>query len=261
MHGRWWLNHPGALSGRSSKRQSSDAEAQALTTLVGLTGGHVFLSDDLDAIPRERREMVAAILPPLLDGMDVADLFQEELPTVVVAPVARSWGRWQLVALFNWQDDPVERELPEAISLSTQGAYHVVDFWERRYLLMAPGALRPVVHIPALGVVLLSIRPTQPDPHLVATTFHVSQGGEVQHWRVEGASVEMSLAIDRYSQGEVWVALPGRPVRATLNDEPLGDNAIRAVASGVWAVAFRLDREGILGIRWSEPGGAQGPFN
>ncbi len=62
--------------------------------------------------------------------------------------------------------------------LSERVAYHVVDFWEQRYLSMGRGAPRPILHIPPHGVVLLSVRPQHPDPHLcLSTTFHISQGG------------------------------------------------------------------------------------
>jgi alpha-galactosidase len=255
MHGRWWVNDPDALLVRGTKSELSEDEVRAQVTLVGLTGGSLVLSDDLDDLSLERRAMAAALFPPLLDGMDVLDLLQSPMPENIVVPVARSWGRWRLIGLFNWQDQPVERELPEMVKLSERKAYHVVDFWERRYFLMGPGALRPVVHIPPHGVVLLGLRAVKPDSHLVATTFHISQGGELKDWRVSPGEVSFRLDLDRGAKGAVWLSLPVRPHQVIRNDEVLPKDVVHAVASGVWSVNCRINGEATLRVLWDASGG------
>lgn len=251
-HGRWWVNDPDVLILRQEKSELTDHEVLAQVTMAGLSGGLVFLSDDLDDVPPERRALAAMLVPPLLDGMDVLDIFENEMPETALVPVARPWGRWRLVALFNWSDEPVERELPETVTLTERKAYHIVDFWEQRYFLLGPGALRPVLHIPPHGVVLLGVRSVKPDPHLVATTFHISQGAEVTQWQLGEQEIVMAVELERLGRGAVWVALPGRPSAVYLNDTPLPDGATRAVASGVWAISCDINRTGILRIVWDE---------
>ena len=115
---------------------------------------------------------------------------------------------------------------------------------------MGQGAPRPILHIPPHGVVLLSVRPQHPDPHLVSTTFHISQGGEVSQWILEEDAVSLTIGLGRVARGSVWLALPSRPSGAWLNDDPLPEKSIRAVAVGVWAIAFQVNHVGILRVTW-----------
>ncbi|MGC9468594.1 MAG: glycoside hydrolase family 36 protein [Anaerolineae bacterium] len=250
MHGRWWVNDPDVLILRENKSELTEEEVLAQITLVGLSGGSVLFSDDLDDLPIERRALASVLLPPLLDGMDTIDLLESEMPEVVMVPVARPWGRWRLVALFNWTEEPVERELPEAITLSERKAYHIVDFWEHRYFLLGPGALRPVLHLPPHGVVLLGLRAMLPAPHLVSTTFHISQGAEITQWRLDEGEVTFTLDVGRLAKGSVWLALPSRPEAVYLDDKQLPEKAVRAVASGIWSISFSLNREGVVRVLW-----------
>jgi len=252
MHGRLWVNDPGTLLMGDQSAVLTEDEVRAQVTMVGLNGGLAFLSDDLDDMSPERRAMAAVLFPPLLDGLDALDLFSEAMPEIVVVPVARPWGRWRLVGLFNWTAEPVERDLPEAVTLNERKAYHVVDFWEQRYFLMGPGALRPVLHIPPHGVVLLGLRAVKPDPQLVATSFHISQGGEVTQWSVGKDALQVTLDIGRQAQGAVWLALPRRPHDVRLEGLQLPDSAVRAVAWGVWSVGCEINQKGTLSVSWDE---------
>jgi len=261
MHNRWWTNDPDTLLMRSTQTQLTEDEVLAQVTLIGLSGGLLLLSDKLDALTPERRALVAALFPSLLEGMDVLDLFQKEMPEEVIVPIARPWGRWRLVGLFNWEDMPVERTLPSDLPMDERKPYHIFDFWERRYLRLEPGALQPVFHLPPHGATLLSVRPAQSarladqPPHLVTTTFHISQGAEITEWQLGGLTTldgNLALTVDlqRLAKGEVWLALPSRPSEVLLNEKPLPDDAVRAVSPGVWAVKFYVNREAALHIIW-----------
>jgi alpha-galactosidase len=250
MHNRWWSNDPDNLMIRAAQTDLTDDEVLAQVTLIGLSGGLVLLSDELDALPVARRAWAAALLPPLVEGMDVLDLFTQEMPEVMTAPVARPWGHWRLVGLFNWSAAPVERALPEDLHFNRQKAYHMVDFWERRYFRFEVGADLPVLHLPPHGVALLGLRPVEPPPQLVATTFHITQGAELTVWNVEANAVTLTLSLGRVAQGEVWLALPTRPTAATLNGASLPPEAIHTIASGVWAVACRIKHTAELRVVW-----------
>lgn len=252
MHNRWWTNDPDTLLMRDTQTQLTDDEVLAQATLIGLSGGLLLLSDKLDALSPERRALVAALFPSLLDGMDVLDLFQKEMPEEVIVPIARAWGRWRLVGLFNWGAEPVERTLPGDLSLDQRKPHHIFDFWERRYLRLEPGALPPVFHLPSHGAILLGIRPAQSAPHLVTTTFHISQGAEITEWQLGEADLTLTLDLKRLARGEVWLALPSRPHIVLLNDKPLNGDAVRAVSPGVWAVKFYVNRVGTLRVVWKE---------
>ena len=250
MHNRWWTNDPDTLLMRSTQTQLTDDEVLAQVTLIGLSGGLLLLSDKLDALTPERRALVAALFPSLLEGMDVLDLFQNEMPEEVVVPIARPWGRWRLVGLFNWGDTPVERTLPADLPMDQRKPYHIFDFWERRYLRLEPGAPQPVFHLPPHGAVLLGIRPAASIPHLVTTTFHVSQGAEITELQLGDGDLALTIDLQRLAQGEVWLALPSRPSETYLNEKLLPDDAVHAVATGVWAVKFYVNRQAALRVIW-----------
>jgi alpha-galactosidase len=251
MHNRWWLNDPDTLLMRDKQTDLTEHEVRAQVTLLGLSGGALMLSDDLDDLSPARRAMAALLFPPLLEGIDTVDLFSRSMPETVIAPMARRWGRWRLLGLFNWQDEPVERTLPEVMPFDERKAYHIVDFWDHRYFRMKAGSRRPVLHLDPHGVVLLGIRTVAPDPHLVFTSFHLSQGGEVTDIQLGDAEIRLFLKLDRLADGEVWLALPSRPTSITLNDQPL-DDVSRAVGSGVWSIAFRFNRTAELRVSWAD---------
>lgn len=255
MHDRWWTNDPDTLMVRDTQTRLTPAEVRSQVTLLGLTGGLYMLSDNLAELPPERRELAAVLLPPLLDGGDVLDLFARRMPETVVAPVARPWGRWRLVGLFNWRDEPVEKLLPENLPLDQRQAYHLVNFWQRSYERIGEGAQPPVFRLDPHDCVLLGIRKVLSEPHLVATTFHISQGGEVTEWSVTENLLTMTIDIGRLARGEVWLALPARPQAIFLNDEPLvvdndKDKIVRGVAPGVWAIAVHINQTGTLQVTW-----------
>ncbi len=138
--------------------------------------------------------------------------------------------------------------------LNERKAYHVVNFWERRYLWLEPGALRPVLQVPSHGVVLLGVRSAKQEPQLVATTFHISQGGEVTSWESGPDSLRMTLEIGRIAKGAVWLSLPRRPSQVTLDGQALPEGAVHAVASGVWSVSCQIVSVGTLRIGWPATG-------
>lgn len=249
-HNRWWTNDPDTLLVRNTQTALTADEVRAQVTLAGLSGGLTLLSDDLEALPQERRELVAALLPPLTEGMDVLDLFESAMPETVVAPVAHPWDRWRLVGLFNWSDAPVERTLPDSLTLNRQQAYHIVDFWERRYVRLEGGSFAPVLHLAPHGVALLGIRAVREAPQLVATTFHISQGAEISAWETSMDAVSLTVTLGRSAHGEVWLSLPARPIRVLVNDEALPESNVRRVAPGIWAIICHVNRAATLHVAW-----------
>ena len=253
MHNRWWQNDPDNLMVRDSQTALTEAEIISQLTLQGLTGGLFVLSDDLPALSPAQRELAVALLPALVEGMDPLDLFSREMPVEVASPLVQPWDNWQLVGLFNWSTELVERPLPCTLpNFDLAEDYHIVDFWQRRYLRLNHGAPLPRYRLAPHGAVLLGVRPVKRAPQLVATTFHISQGGELTEWQVDGATVTLTLQLGRRAAGEVWLSLPAAPGRATLNAEPLGAEAVRAVARGIWAIQFRVDGEATLQVCYGD---------
>lgn len=252
IHKHWWLNDPDALMVRDSQTSLTADEVITQATLIGLSGGLLILSDDLARLSLERRQIAAALLPPLQEEGGALDLFRRSLPEELHVPMVRPWERWQLIGLFNWEDQPVERGLPRDLpGMDAKRAYHIVDFWHRRYLRREIGMPYPTFTLPPHGAVLLGLRPVRPTPQLVGTTFHISQGGEVTAWECSAQAVTLSLDLNRTAAGEVWLALPRSPTATIWEGQPLLPEAVRAVAPGVWAVACQVIRHGTLRVEWA----------
>ncbi len=84
-------------------------EARTWTSILGLSGQLLMLSDDMAALPDDRREMLRKIIP-------AADVTPMELYPATrdrhiwVLHIERPYGSWAVVGLFNW--DAEGRELP-----------------------------------------------------------------------------------------------------------------------------------------------------
>lgn len=252
MHGRWWNNDPDALMVRETETLLTAEEIRSQLTVLGLSGGLFGISDDLPQLDSRHTAAAALLYPPLLEGMDILDLFRRSMPAEVIAPVARPWGHWQLIGMFNWRETQSVALLPRHLpGFDPRRQYHVVDFWNHRYQCLEAGAPLPEFPLAPHGCVLLGMRPVTAPPQLVATTFHISQGGEVIAWQAESEAVALKLDLGRIAEGEVWLALPAAPSRATLDGVLLPREAISGVAKGIWAFKFRLLRDGTLRVTWA----------
>src|SRR3989449_53294 len=105
-HNIAWFGDPDVLAVRPPL---NDDEARTWTSILGLSGQLLMLSDDMAALPNDRREMIRKIIP-------VADITPMELyPAATDRPiwmlhVARPFASWTVAGLFNWDSDG--REIP-----------------------------------------------------------------------------------------------------------------------------------------------------
>jgi hypothetical protein len=86
--------------------------------------------------------------------------------------------------------------------------------------------------------------------HIVATTFHISQGGEISKFIQDDDSLVVKIRIDRTAKGAIWLALPSKPNRLYLDNVSLDQTSIRTVAPGIYAVSFLLCSHGELRLSW-----------
>ena len=105
-HNIAWYGDPDVLVVRPPL---TDDEARTWTSILGLTGQHLMLSDDMEALPENRREMLRKVIP-------VADITPMDLYPVAadrniwILHIGRRFGTWAVAGLFNWDSDG--REMP-----------------------------------------------------------------------------------------------------------------------------------------------------
>ncbi len=256
MHGRWWHNDPDCLLIRRASRQGAgltDHEIASLSSVIGLSGGPVLSSDDWPTLPVEQQRYLAALLPPLGQSAMPLDGLEKEIPELYVLPLERAWGRWTVVGLFNWSDRPVRRVLSLARLGWPAGNYHVFDFWNERYDCVREGQLTFEAIPPHAGHVL-SIRPALDEPHLVATTFHITMGGEISEFQFQIPECvgQMRITLGRKARGQVWLGLPSaQRAQATSNRQPV---PITQPRPGLWVIETGIDRQADIVIHWDQQG-------
>ncbi|EKX50121.1 hypothetical protein GUITHDRAFT_67122 [Guillardia theta CCMP2712] len=65
MHGVWWMNNPDCLVLARCFSLCLPSDPQSVSLRAGMTGGLLFLSDDLLSLPVERLRILQCLFPPL----------------------------------------------------------------------------------------------------------------------------------------------------------------------------------------------------
>lgn len=204
MHPTLWVNDPDCLLARETGTELTIDEQRALASAIGLTGGMVLLSDRVSRLTLERLDLVARLLPPLRERAVPTSYLEAGIPEQVTLRIARPWGSWLVVGLFNSAPDAREMRVAwDALGLEA-GLYHAAEFWSGSYLGASPDGA--AVSVAGHGAAVLAVRAALREPQLLATSFHFSQGGaEIAEW-----------TYDRETGYVRWVAALGRRAAGTF---------------------------------------------
>lgn len=247
LHNRWWVNDPDCLLVRPETNLSL-AEVQSLATAIALTGGSLLISDDLPALPPERRKIVEALLPLIGKRPRLIDWFDGEHPERLRLDLDGPAGSWRVIALFNWRDAACDQTIQLTDFDLEPGNYWVRSFWDRQVYTLDEQGLQ-LMGMPAHGVALLAIRPQMPgNPVFVGSDLHVSQGMEITGWEDLPGRVRLRLELPRRIKGQIELALPGQPCQATLNGQPA---TFSSSGQGRFYIAVEFDRQGEIEIEYS----------
>jgi hypothetical protein len=95
-------------------------EARTWTSILGLSGQLLMLSDDMTNLPDDRREMLRKVIP--VADITPMDLYPaDEDRHIWLLHIQRPFGQWSVAGLFNW--DPDGKEIP-ATDLSE--SFHIL---------------------------------------------------------------------------------------------------------------------------------------
>ena len=249
-HRHLWWNDPDCVIARAKDISLTPREVQAWISVVGLSGGMVVLSDDLDALPEERREWVAALLPVQPESGRPLDVMEHTIPETVALYLKRPWGEGVTVGLFNWRDEARTRTLQLGVlGLDWQRPYHVLDFWSGQYLRVTEG-YRVFTNIPKHTGYLLGIKPVLDVPHLAGSTFHITQGGEIREWRWDPPTLKFRIVLGRRAAGTVLLGLAGHRIARVP-----ADVEIIPIADDVVGLSFTVEGEKEVEIALEKRGG------
>jgi hypothetical protein len=210
------------------------------------------VSDDMRRLRPERQRYIAALLPVLGESAYAPGWLEHDMPDVFVLPRPGTGdlGPWVVAGIFNWKDETRDHEVSlEGLGLDTGQAHWAAEFWDGACWRLAPREPLRLPGIPAHGARLVALRPVRPGrADLIASTLHFSQGGEVSRWQEEAGGLAVSIALGRVAEGELRLALPGKPVGAEVDGEAV---ALREAGEGVYRLAVRVNQTSELNVRWA----------
>lgn len=165
-----WYNDPDTLLVGPA---NSIETVRLAASVVALTGQAMFAGDKLAELPPERMRLLQQCLPvcdvrpldlfPIFDMLPVWDL-----------KVQRAFGAWDVVALFNWEENSAEvgADMVE-LGLDPAKAYLAYDCWNRT--LLRGVRVRLTATVPAHGNALFALYPDTGAPQLVFSDRHLAQ--------------------------------------------------------------------------------------
>ncbi len=184
-------------------------EARVTATIVSLPGQMMFAGDKLAELPPERMRLLQQTLPVCdIHPMDLYPIF--DLVQIWDLKIVRPFGKWDVVALFNWSDSEEEVVCDFAeIGLDTSRFHAVYEFWTQAYKGIYNKVYSMVV--PAHGVRLLSIHEARGVPQFLSTNRHVTQGGveiKCMEWNAKGMALEGVASLVANDAAAIHVLVP-----------------------------------------------------
>lgn len=156
-------------------------EARALATIVALSGGQFLNGDNLCELSPDRLDILKKVLPVYPHAARPLDYFDTTFPSVFCLSIKKEFEDWDILALFNWTDEPARKPVTMTQSKpNTATTYLAYDFWQEKFL----GAFNDHldIDIKPRSVSLLSIHERTNAPQIISTNRHFTQGAvDLQH--------------------------------------------------------------------------------
>ncbi|MBP3693428.1 MAG: alpha-galactosidase [Thermoguttaceae bacterium] len=150
-------------------------EARLSTVVVSLPGQMMFSGDKLAELPMERMRLLQQALPPVADihPVNLYPIFH--LLPVWDLKVRRDWGAYDVIALFNWEDEEAEVGFDFAeVGLDPHQDCVMYEFWTEHYVGKVNGGFS--CKIPPHAVRLFAVHRAQDHPQFLSSDRHITQG-------------------------------------------------------------------------------------
>ena len=149
--------------------------ARMAATVVGLPGQMMFAGDKLAELPPERMRLLQQCLPVCdVRPLDLFPIF--DLRSIWDLKIRRPFGSWDVVALFNWGDEPAEVAFGfDELGLEADAGYLVYEFWGGKFLGLHHDGFAAT--LAPRSSQLLAVHRDMGRPQFLSTDRHVTQGG------------------------------------------------------------------------------------
>ena len=152
--------------------------ARINATIHAMSGSSTMLGDDIRRIDESRLNLIRTTLPRSTEVAFPVDLFEigsEANPHVFMRKIIRTWGAWNVVAFYNFTEQPViyKRELT-SLGLSSNNEYLAWEFWNDEYLGNFSETL--TISVPSYSVRVVRLTEIYNHPVVIGTDMHVLMG-------------------------------------------------------------------------------------
>ena len=211
-HRRLYLNDSGNVLTVDKPIPLEAARMHA--TVHALSGGPSMLGDDIERIEAERLALIKKTLPRPRDVAFPVDLFAApapDYPKLFHRRIERPWGRFDVLAVYNFDDTLLRREVPLAdLGLDPAGHYVVWEFWNEEYRGRVVGGSL-VAEVPPGSVRVYRLAAAAGAPVLLGTDMHLTMGEmEIDRCAWEPATLTLRGTARRPEgeQGSIFVWAP-----------------------------------------------------
>jgi hypothetical protein len=136
------------------------------------------IGDDIDRMDEERLSLIKKTLPRPREVAFPVGLFRRaapELPRVFHRRIEKPWGRFDVVAVYNFGVDLMREDVAMAdLGLDPAAKFHAFEFWNGEYLGSFAGTLPAVV--PPHSVRVYRLTPDTGVPPVIGTDMHILMG-------------------------------------------------------------------------------------
>lgn len=143
----------------------------------------------------------------------------KEYPRAIDLKINGVAGIYDVVAVFNWDDEPGTKtiSLGEDLGLETGKEYLVFDFWSQKLKEMTKDKITS--SIPAHGTRVYVIKPLQSIPQLVATSRHITGTISLKQisWDSEKSVLSGSSEIVESEPYSLFIHVPERMEVSKVN--------------------------------------------
>jgi hypothetical protein len=172
FHSRTWVNDADHIG----LAYCTIPQAQAVATLIALSGGNTIAGDRLTDLDPTRLEILKKAFPSSGEAAKPIDLFERDRPELFALTVKRKFGEWLVLGLFNGDDKAAAEKQVDLrrLGLDPGKSWVAFDFWNQRFY----GELRErfTARLEPSSVLLLSLHERRGVPQFLATDRHVTQG-------------------------------------------------------------------------------------
>jgi hypothetical protein len=260
----YWINdrlYHREVCDMSVRMQADIEEVRLRLAIMSLAGCSAAFSDELQYLPPSRIHMMQQCLPPGGPAMKPIDLLERDIPSIWQIHCGKGDNQWDIVGLFNFDDQPQERAIEFAsLGLPSDADVSVFEFWRESFEGIHRGKFS--MTLPPHTSRILCIRRLVDAPQIVGTDMHVLQGvHDLADVRWDAKTQQLSFKSTRMpgAAGKVLIHVPER--FQPRFDFPLANSSARLthVSGPLWMVELQFETKEVRASIPFEPKGTKHP--